>query len=267
MQKHTIDTIRHYGRFNAYGTWVFFKREVKRFLAIPTQTILAPMIDSVLFLSIFIISFENRSLYNGSIALADFLIPGFIMMKVIQNTFASSMTSLVSAKMNGAIVDMITPPLTAWEMAGAIMASCICRGIVVGVSAGLAMYSIHPYTIAHIVYATAILIVSAGILGTLGLLAGIWAHKWDEASAISTYFILPMSFLSGTFYSMTQLPETLQYMAYFNPFFYMIDGMRYAIIGISDVPPHHSLSILVILHISIFLVARYALASGWKLRP
>ncbi len=259
--------IRKYGAFNAYGTWILYKREVKRFLVIPTQTILGPMVTSILFLSIFMVSFQDRTQYGGAVSLIDFLIPGFIMMKVIQNTVASSLTSLVAAKMNGTIVDFLMPPLKEWEIIVAMIGACISRGLVVGGAAGLAMYIFHPYSIAHPLYFIVILMLSSALLGIIGMITGIWANKWDEASSISTYFIVPMSFLSGTFYTIDRLPEVIQKFVLFNPFFYMIDGVRYAVTGYNDVSANLNMYILLVCNVILCVITYYILKSGWRLRP
>ncbi len=259
--------IRTYGAFNAYGTWILYKREVKRFLVIPTQTILGPMVTSILFLSIFVVSFRDRTQYDGAVSLIDFLIPGFIMMKVIQNTVSSSLTSLVAAKMNGAIVDFLMPPLKEWEIIIAMTGACISRGVLVGGASGLAMYIFHPYSIAHPLYFITVLILSSAVLGIMGLITGIWANKWDEASSISTYFIVPMSFLSGTFYTIDRLPAVIQKFVLFNPFFYMIDGIRYAVTGYNDVSPVLNIQILFICMMVLCGITYYILKSGWRLKP
>ena len=258
--------IRNYGRFNGFGTWVFYKREVQRFLVIPTQTILGPMVTSILFLSIFMVSFKDRSSYDGAVGLIDFLIPGFLMMQIIQNTVASSMTNLVSAKMNGAIVDYLMPPLNEWEIIIGTTGACITRGVIVGAASATAMYAFNPFSVAHPLYLCVIILLSTSALGIFGMIAGIWARKWDESSSIFTYFIVPMSFLSGTFYNIDRLPEFIQKIVLFNPFFYMINGTRYAIIGHNDISPMLNISVVLGCNAVLFTGAYYILKSGWRLK-
>ncbi|MDG1153316.1 MAG: ABC transporter permease [Alphaproteobacteria bacterium] len=253
-------------RINLLGLGTFYYKEVKRFLSIPTQTILAPMVNSLLFLSIFHLSIGRLNSRVGELDFIIFLIPGLIMMSLIQNSFSSTSTAIVSGKMLGAINDMITPPLSNSEILIGFIGAGITRGVIISISNALAMYLFIDIYVYSWAYAIFFVIFGSMLMSTVGIVAGMWSEKWDHIAAISSYAIMPMSFLSGTFYSINQLPQQFQGIAQLNPFFYMVDGFRYAMTGQSDGNVLISMLIISTLSIIFIIITKILLDIGWKIK-
>ncbi len=253
-------------RINLLGLSTFYYKEVKRFISIPTQTILAPMVNSLLFLSVFHLSIGRLNSRIGELDFIVFLVPGLIMMQLIQNSFSSTSTALVSGKMLGAINDMLTPPLSNFEILIGFIGAGITRGIIISMSNAFAIslfIDIYVYSWTYIIF---FIVFSSMLMSTVGIIAGLWSEKWDHIAAISSYAIMPMSFLSGTFYSINQLPQQFQGFAQLNPFFYMVDGFRYAMTGQSDKNVLISVFIISILSIIFIIIAKILLDIGWKIK-
>lgn len=225
---------RRFGQFNTLGVWTLYKKEVLRFTKVITQTVGAPVIQSLLFLFVFgVIMAQARPEVSG-VPFAAFVAPGLIMMQIIQNSFANTSSSLLVSKVQGNIVDFLMPPLSAAELTFAFALGGATRGIVVALVTWAAMYFFAPLNVTHF---GAVVFFSVGaslMLSFVGVLGGIWAEKFDHLATVTTLFILPASFLSGTFYSVSQLPPILETVTHFNPFFYLIDGFRFGFIGQAD---------------------------------
>jgi ABC-2 type transport system permease protein len=261
--------VRTIGVVNWLGFWTLYAREVRRFFKVATQTIAAPVVTTLLFLAVFVLALggaggASRSL--GGVSFAEFLTPGLIMMSIMQNAFANTSSSLVISKVQGNIVDVLMPPLSGGELTLAYALGGVTRGLVVGAVVTIAIWCFVPL---HIVDLAALLfnaIAASLLLSLLGILAGIWAEKFDHMAAVTNFIVTPLSFLSGTFYSVDRLPEGWRFVAHLNPFFYMIDGFRYGFFGVSDVSPWLSLAIVGTAMIVVASVAVHLLRIGYKIR-
>lgn len=248
------------------GFQTLLYKEVLRFWKVALQTVAAPVITAILYLLIFGHVLEDRVQIYPGVRYTAFLIPGLVMMSVLQNAFANSSSSLIQSKITGNLVFILLPPLSHWEVLGAYVLAAVVRGLVVGagvfvITAWFAKLSfVAPWWI--IVFA----LLGAAILGTMGLIAGIWADKFDQLAAFQNFLIMPATFLSGVFYSIHSLPLIWQAASRFNPFFYMIDGFRFGFFGRSDVDPIASCAIVMIFFAALILIAVGMLKSGYKLR-
>ena len=251
---------------NWIGLKTLYVREVRRFLKVKTQTILAPIVTTLLFLAVFSLAFGGQTRIIGDIAFIEFLAPGLIMMAITQNAFANTSSSIVVAKVQGNIVDTLMPPLSAQELTLGIAMGGATRGIIVGLSVGVGIsffVELRIFYFSFIIYHG---IMASLMLALLGLIGGIWAEKFDQMSAITNFIITPLSFLSGTFYSIGRLPETAQLAAHFNPFFYMIDGFRYGMTGQADGSLIAGIVIMAIGNISLWSICAHMFSSGYKLK-
>ncbi|MEM9122485.1 MAG: ABC transporter permease [Pseudomonadota bacterium] len=230
--------VRRFGRVNWIGFQTLLWKEIKRFLKVSMQTIVAPAVTSVLFLIIFTFAVGQYRGDVGALAYTDFLVPGLIMMTLLQNAFANTSSSLMIAKIQGNIVDYLMPPLSAGELTAAIVAGGIVRGVLVALFTALAMaplafVSLQIHSLAAVVYFA---IAASCLLSLVGMLTGVWAEKFDHLATITNFVIIPLTFLSGTFYSMqhdqSQMPDFVATVSNFNPFVYLIDGYRFGMTGI-----------------------------------
>jgi len=248
------------------GFQTLFYKEVLRFWKVATQTITAPIVTAMLYLLIFGHVLEAHVQVYPGVRYIAFLIPGLVMMSVLQNAFANTSSSLIQSKITGNLVFVLLPPLSHWDLFGAYVLAAAVRGLAVGtgvfvVTAWFAQLSfVAPGWIA--VFA----LLGAAILGTMGLIAGIWAEKFDQLAAFQNFLIMPATFLSGVFYSIHSLPPFWQAVSHFNPFFYMIDGFRYGFFGQSDVDPRLSLTIVALFFVAVAGLAVCLLKRGYKLR-
>jgi ABC-2 type transport system permease protein len=254
----------------ARAGWVtLLYKELLRFWKVSFQTIAAPILTSLLYLLIFSHVLESHvSVFDGRVRYTAFLIPGLVMMSTLQNAFANSSSSLTQSKITGNLIFVLLPPLSPLEIYGAYVLAAVVRGLAVGAGV-LAMtlwFAPSLLALAHPAYALAFALLGSGILATLGLIAGIWAEKFDQLAAFQNFIIVPLTFLSGVFYSIRTLPPFWQNLSHFNPFFYMIDGFRYGFFGLSDVPPLTSLAIVAAFAALLAMIALTLLARGWKLR-
>jgi len=229
--------VRRFGRVNWQGTWTLAEREVRRFMNVWSQTIMAPLINAGLFLMIFTIAIGPGRGDVMGVAFMTFLAPGILTMTVIQNAFANTSSSLASAKVGGNIVDTLMPPLSAGELLTGYIAGAIARGLLVGVVIAAGSWMFLGVAVQNPIWVLTFVLLGSAFMGGLGMVAGIFANKFDQLSAISNFLITPLSFLSGTFYSIEALPAPLQTMSHANPFFYIIDGVRHGMIGVSDSSP------------------------------
>ena len=249
---------------SGFGTLLY--KELLRFWKVAFQTIAAPVLTTLLYLLIFSLVMEGRAPVYGEVPYAAFLVPGLVMMAVLQNAFANSSSSLIQSKVTGNIIFVLLPPLSYWDFFAAYVLASVVRGIAVGVGVLLVSLGFVDLSFGHPLWILAFTLVGSAILGTLGLIAGIWADKFDQVAAFQSFLIMPLTFLSGVFYSIHSLPPFWQQLSRFNPFFYMIDGFRYGFFGVSDINPALSL-VIAFANLLVFTALTLALLKrGYKLR-
>ncbi len=248
------------------GPWTLLKKEMLRFWRVAFQTVASPVITALLYLLIFSHVLEGHVQVYKGVPYTAFLIPGLIMMSVLQNAFANSSSSLIQSKVMGNLVFVLLTPLTHFEFFAAFLCAAIIRGLVVGLCIYLGatwfvdLHVVHPWLI------VAFALLGSALMGTFGIIAGIWADRFDQMAAFQNFIIMPLSFLSGVFYSIHSLPPFWQKVSHLNPFFYMIDGFRYGFFGQGDISPWVSLSIVGASFIVLALITLKMLKSGYKLR-
>jgi ABC-2 type transport system permease protein len=248
------------------GFSTLFYKEILRFWKVSFQTILAPVLTALLYLLIFSHVLEGHVQVYPGVRYTAFLIPGLAMMSLLQNAFANSSSSLIQSKITGNIVFILLPPLSHLEFFGAYVLASAVRGVVVGLGVFVITSMFVPVPIQNLLWVIAFALLGSAILGTLGIIAGIWADKFDQLAAFQNFVIVPLTFLSGVFYSIHSLPPFWQTLSHLNPFFYMIDGFRYGFFGLSDVSPSTSLAIVGGCALLLSLLTLALLRSGWKLR-
>ena len=248
------------------GFRTLFYKELLRFWKVSFQTVLAPVITALLYLTIFGHALRGHVQVYPGVEYTSFLIPGLVMMSVLQNAFANSSSSLIQSKITGNLVFVLLPPLSHYEMFGAYVLAAVARGLAVGFGVFIVTIWFVPLSFTAPLYIILFAIFGAAILGTLGLIAGIWAEKFDQLAAFQNFLIMPLTFLSGVFYSTHTLPPGWREASRLNPFFYMIDGFRYGFFGMSDINPLVSLAIVAGFFVVLAVVAMRMLASGYKLR-
>ena len=253
-------------RFSPAGFATLFRKELLRFAKVGFQTIASPVMTSMLYLLIFGHVLEDRVQVFENVGYTSFLIPGLVMMSVLQNSFANTSSSLIQSKITGNIVFVLLPPLSHLEIFGAYVLAAMVRGMVVGlgVFATTAWFVDLNYHAPGWILLFALL--GSAILGTMGLIGGIWADKFDQIAAFQNFVILPLTFLSGVFYSIQSLPPAWQAASHLNPFFYMIDGFRYGFFGASDTAPFASLSVVAVSFALLAALCLRMLRAGYKLR-
>lgn len=252
-----------------HGWVTLFYKEVLRFWKVSFQTVAAPILTSLLYLLIFSHVLEGRvSVYDGRVSYTAFLVPGLVMMSVLQNAFANSSSSLIQSKITGNLIFVLLPPLSAGDLFAAYVLGAMVRGVVVGIGVFAVTLLFAPSLLAmpHPLWALAFALGGAAILAMLGLLAGMWADKFDQLAAFQNFVIVPLTFLSGVFYSIHSLPPFWQALSHANPFFYMIDGFRYGFFGVSDVSPAVSFAIVAAAVLALAALVLALLRRGWKLR-
>ena len=258
--------IRRFGRINWLGLRTLATREVMRFLAVWQQTIFAPLMTAGLFVTVFALALGEGRTVMGLPYLA-FVGPGILMMTVIQNAFANSSSSIISAKMQGNIVDTLMPPLSAGEILTGYLLGSLARALIVAVVIGIGMARVLGQAPAHPLWALAFVSVGALMLGGLGVIAGIVAQKFDQMAAITNFIVTPLSFLSGTFYSVEALPEPFRTLSHWNPIFYLIDGARYGFAGVSDAPPERGLAVCLLAAALVIGLGWRWLRTGYRMKP
>jgi len=229
--------IRRFGRVNWLGLYTLALREVVRFTSIWTQTVLAPLINAGLFLLVFDLAIGSRRGDVMGVSFAHFLAPGILMMSIIQNAFANTASSLVISKLQGNIVDTLMPPLSPLEMVIGFTMGGVVRGLMVAMAVAIVTFPALGLGIAHPLWVLAFVLLASIMLSLIGVLAGVLSDRFDQMNAITNFIVTPLSFLSGTFYSIQILPPALQNVTHYNPIFYLIDGLRYGVLGVSDRPP------------------------------
>ena len=248
------------------GWQTLFYKEILRFWKVGFQTVAAPVLTAILYLMIFGHVLEDHVKVFGSISYTAFLVPGLVMMSVLQNAFANSSSSLIQSKIMGSLVFVLLSPVSPLGWFLAYVGSSIVRGLAVGL--GVLVVTVvfaRPGMVAPL-WVIVFAVCGAGLLGTLGVIAGLWAEKFDQMAAFQNFLIMPMTFLSGVFYSISSLPPFWQTVSHLNPFFYMIDGFRYGFFGISDVSPWISLSLVAVSWLVVSAIAIHLLRIGYKIR-
>ena len=243
-----------------------FYKELLRFWKVAFQTVASPVMTALLYLVVFAYALEGRVRVFETVSYSQFLVPGLVMMSILQNSFANSASSLIQSKVTGNVVFMLLPPITYVEFFCAYVLASIVRGLVVGAAVMAVALAFVAIPLAAPLWILAFGLLGAAILGALGLVAAIWADKFDQIAAFQNFVILPLTFLSGVFYSIRQLPEFWQAASHANPFFYMIDGFRYGFFGASDVPPLTSLVVVGVCFVLLSAGSLALLRSGYKLR-
>ena len=248
------------------GWQMLFYKEVLRFWKVGFQTVAAPVLTAMMYLLIFGHVLEDHVKVYDTIRYTAFLVPGLVMMSVLQNAFANSSSSLIQSKIMGNLVFLLLTPLSHWSWFIAYVGSSIVRGLVVGAGVLLVAVWFAPLGFAAPLWIMTFAILGAALMGALGLIAGLWAEKFDQLAAFQNFVIMPMTFLSGVFYSIQSLPSFWQTASHLNPFFYMIDGFRYGFFGVSDASPWLSLSIVGGALAGVSLIAMQLLRTGYKIR-
>jgi len=248
------------------GWQALFYKEILRFWKVGFQTVAAPVMTAMLYLLIFGHVLEDRVKVYDQITYTAFLLPGLVMMSVLQNAFANSSSSLIQSKMMGNLVFLLLTPLNHWSWFFAYVGSSVVRGLAVGLGVFVVTGWFTPLSFVAPQWIVLFAIMGATMLGSMGVIAGLWAEKFDQMAAFQNFIIMPMTFLSGVFYSIHSLPAFWQTLSHFNPFFYMIDGFRYGFFGASDVSPWLSLAVVGSCTVLISATALHLLRIGFKIR-
>lgn len=257
---------RRFGRVNWLGLYTLALREVMRFVSVWTQTLLAPLVTAALFLVIFSIAIGPTRGDVLGVPFTAFIAPGILMMTVIQNAFANTSSSIVISKVQGNIVDTLMPPLSAGELVLGYLAGGLVRGLAVAVAIGLGILLVLGIPIAHPLWALVFVLLGSGMMGAIGIVAGVFANKFDQMAAITNFIVTPLAFLSGTFYSVAALPPVLYEITHANPVFYLIDGVRFGVLGVSDSSPWLGLVICSATTLLVSLVAWWMFRTGYRLK-
>ena len=257
---------RRFGLINWVGAWTLYKKEVLRFLIVWIQTIFSPLISSLLFLLVLSLAIgADRGNVLG-VPFITFLAPGLISMQVIQQSFSHSSSSFMIGKIQGNIVDLLYAPLSASEVTISVALAAVTRSVMIAIVSIIVFKLILDIEITNYLFLIIFTLLSSFILGNIGIIAGLWAEKFDHMATVTNFVIVPLSFLSGTFYSIERLPEILQLISKANPFFYMIDGFRYSFIGVADGSIKTGIIYLCFLSFLTWLAAYLLFKKGYKIR-
>ena len=248
------------------GFPTLFYKEVLRFWKVGFQTVAAPVITALLYLLIFSHVLESRVQVYEKVSYTAFLVPGLVMMSLLQNAFANSSSSLIQSKVTGSIIFVLLPPISYRAFYMAYMLAALVRGLSVGAGVLLATLWFAPLQFAEPLWILVFAMLGGSMLASLGVIAGIWADKFDQLAAFQNFLIMPLTFLSGVFYSIHSLPPFWQQVSHWNPVFYMIDGFRHGFFGVSDVSPWQSLTIVTTCFVLLSLLTLEMLKRGYKLR-
>jgi len=248
------------------GFPTLLRKEVMRFWKVGFQTVAAPVLTALLYLLVFAHVLEDRVKVYDTIPYTAFLIPGLMMMSMLQNSFANPSSSLIQSRITGNLVFVLLPPISHREFFSAYLIASIMRGLAVGACVWLVALLFTPLAPSNILWVLAFAALSCGIMGTLGMIAGLWSEKFDQLAAFQNFLIMPATFLSGVFYSIHSLPPFWQAVSHYNPIFYTIDGFRYGFFAVSDVSPWRSLAVVAGVFVVLCWATLRLLASGYKLR-
>ncbi|GAB5387464.1 MAG: ABC transporter permease [Alphaproteobacteria bacterium] len=266
-RRQPLEQHKRLGAVNWIGLWTLYAKEVRRFLNVYTQTIVAPVITTLLFYAVFALALGGQIKQAGGVSFMTFLAPGLIIMGMVQNAFANTSSTLVISKVQGNIVDVLMPPLSALELTLGYVGGGVTRGLVVGLAVGIGIALFADVSVQSwglVIYHA---FMGSMMLSLLGVLGGIWSEKFDHIAAVTNFIITPMTFLSGTFYTIDRLPESWQTVALFNPFFYMIDGFRHGFIGHSDISVWTGMIVMAGVNAALFGLAWNLFSRGYKLKP
>ena len=241
-------------------------KEIARFWKVAFQTVAGPVLTAMLYLLIFGHALEAHVKVYDAVSYTAFLVPGLAMMSVLQNAFANSSSSLIMSKVMGNLVFLLLTPLSYWNWFVAYVGASVVRGLVVGLGVFAVSLFYTDLSLVAPLWAVAFAVLGSALMGALGVIAGLWAEKFDQLAAFQNFIVMPMTFLSGVFYSIHSLPPFWQRVSHFNPFFYMIDGFRYGFFGISDVSPWLSLSVVASALALVSIIAIALLKTGYKIR-
>lgn len=258
--------VRRFGRVNWLGLATLARREVMRFMNVWSQTIMAPLINAALFLMIFTIAIGSQRGDVMGVSFLHFIAPGILTMTVIQNAFSNTSSSLASAKVQGNIVDTLMPPLSGAELVAGYVAGAVVRGLIVAVVIAAGAMLFLGVGMAHPLWVLTFVVIGSVFMGGLGLIAAIFANKFDQLAAIQNFVVTPLSFLSGTFYSIEALPPVLRQMSHANPFFYIIDGVRFGMLGVSDSSPWRGLWVATLASVIVLTLCWYWFKRGYRLK-
>ena len=252
--------------FNYLGCWAFFVKEVKRFYSVVVQTVFAPIVSTLLYLLVFGHVIDTQLEVFTGLDYSQFLIPGLVMMAILQNAFSNTSSSLIQSKMHGNLTFVLLSPISPFELYVAFIAASVVRGLAVGI--GILMIGMVGFglTVQSPGWVLVFAVLSAAMMGGLGMLAGILSDKYDQLAAFQNFIIMPLTFLSGVFYSIHALPELWQAISHFNPFFYMVDGFRYGFFQQSDVSVYISLIVTSVFLVAITAINLILLNKGVKIR-
>jgi len=257
---------RTIGAVNWLGLWTLYVREVRRFLKVYMQTVAAPVVTTLLFLAIFLLALGGQTRMIGAIPYTEFLAPGLIMMAMVQNAFANTSSSLMIAKVQGNIVDVLMPPLGPGELVWGFALGGVTRGLVVGVvvaAVSAIFVPLHVYNYGLMLFHS---VAASLCLSVLGIIGAIWADKFDHIAAVTNFVVTPLSFLSGTFYSINVLPGIWRDVALANPFFYMIDGFRYGLTGHADSSLVVGVIVMIVTNTALIVLCHAMFKRGYKLK-
>ena len=266
QQLKMVPTARDFGAVNWMGLVTLYKKECRRFMKVFPQTLLAPIISNLLFMTVFVLAFaEQRG--SGSPEFIKFLAPGLVMLGILNNAAANSSSSMMTSKMNGSVIDVLMPPLSYYELALGYISGAMTRGILVAFATAIALSIFFTPLIPIHWWAVIYFSLSAACtMAMIGLLSGIWAEKFDQLAVVNQFIILPLSYLSGTFYHIDILPPLFQKISLANPLFYLIDGFRYGFLGESDGNVMTGVVMIAIINILLFVLVLKVLKSGWRLK-
>ncbi len=257
---------RTYNGVNWLGLWTLYLREVKRFWKVGAQTIAAPVVTTLLYMMIFVVAMRGARPGIQGVPFAAFVGPGLIMMSILNNAFANSSSSLMQAKLLGTSSDFLTPPLSPSELTVGFTMGAVTRGVLVGVVTAITVWPFSHFAISNIFAIVYFAVIASAIMALVGVVAGLWSEKFDHLAAVTNFIVMPMTFLSGTFYRVTALPAPFNAISRFNPFFYLIDGFRYGFIGRSDGSILVGVISSAALTVVLGLCALWIFRTGWRLK-
>jgi ABC-2 type transport system permease protein len=261
MQKAVAATVppapREYRGVNWQGLKTLYLREVRRFWKVGMQTVAAPVVTTLLYMMIFVVAMGGARPGVDGISFGEFVGPGLIMMAVLNNAFANSSSSLIQAKIMGTSPDFLTPPLSPFELTAGFSLGAATRGVVVGVVTAASVWPFSHFGLSHLWAVVYFCVAASLIMAFVGVITGLWSEKFDHLAAVTNFVVMPMTFLSGTFYAVDRLPEPFRSASHFNPFFYLIDGFRWGFIGVA-----YSAALVVVLGLACWTLFR----SGWRLK-
>jgi ABC-2 type transport system permease protein len=267
MQSKADLGVRRFGHVNWLGLATLMEREVRRFLVVWTQTLAGPLVTAALFFGIFALAIGPSRGEIMGVPFVHFLAPGILMMTIVQNAFANTSSSIVISKVQGNIVDTLMPPLSPLELVLGFMAGGIARGLFVGVVIAAMMWAVLGVGVANPIWALVFMFLGAAMLSAIGIAAGVLANKFDQMAAITNFIVTPLSFLSGTFYSLEAMPPLMQTISHWNPVFYLIDGMRFGLLGVSDSSPVLGLAVVLATTAALMTLCWWWFRTGFRMKP